>query len=291
MTWIVFGSSGLFGFDMTKTLIEEGEQVLTLNRSDIDLLWNSSRLTNKITELATSPVTTIVNAIAYTNVDKAENDEATAKLVNCDFAGKLAEVSKELAARLVHISTDFIFDGNSTIPYKPEDPPNPVNVYGKTKLAGEMLIRESDANFQIFRTSWLYGENRDCFPKKIREKIMENKAIKVVDDQIGNPTWTKDLARLVVDHSQFPASLRPKFVHAVASGQTSRFEFAVEIANSLGLQGDSVVKRITSSQDLSEAVRPKFTSLDNRDLTGLQIGNWKERWRVAAQLILADDVK
>jgi dTDP-4-dehydrorhamnose reductase len=291
MTWVVLGSTGLFGFDMTKTLIEAGEKVITLNRSDINLLWNPKQIVENIPHAISSPISNIVNAIAYTDVEKAEKDETTAKLVNCEFAGKLAQVSIELGARLVHISTDYVFDGRSTVPYKIEDPANPLTAYGRSKVEGEILIRESDSDYQIFRTSWLYGEHKDCFPKKIARNFLEKKPIRVVDDQFGNPTWTKDLAALVLDHSNLEAANRPKIVHAVASGQTSRFEFAVEIANSLGLPGDSVVERISSTEYLSGAIRPQFTALDNSNSTGIQIGNWRERWRLASRLVLTRNVQ
>jgi dTDP-4-dehydrorhamnose reductase len=291
MTWVVLGSTGLFGFDMTKTLIEAGEKVITLNRADINLFWNPKQIVENIHHSTSSPISNIVNAIAYTDVEMAEKDETTAKLVNCEFAGKLAQVSIQLGARLVHISTDYVFDGKSTVPYKIENLTNPLTAYGRSKAEGEILIRESGSDYQIFRTSWLYGEHKDCFPKKIERNLLEKKTIKVVDDQFGNPTWTKDLAALVLDHSNLDAESRPKLVHAVASGQASRFEFAVEIANSMGLPGDSVVERIRSSEYLSNAIRPAFTALDSKNSTGIQIGNWRERWRLASKLVLARNLQ
>ena len=285
----VVGSTGMLGSEFEQELPRSGQKVIGFNRSNIDLNQSPSELAHQISSQGQFDV--FVNCVAYTAVDKAESEPDLAILVNGDHAGKLALAAKELGARFIHISTDYVFDGTSSAPYKTTDTPNPQSAYGRSKLAGETAVQESGADYQIFRTAWLYGANGNCFPKTVARVLNEKGQMKVVKDQVGQPTWTKDLAELIIAHQGVDSSLRPRIVHATASGSCSWYEFACEIALSLGYNPDQVIIPITTSDYPTPAKRPAYSVLDNQNETGLVIGDWRERWREAAPLVLGEYIK
>jgi dTDP-4-dehydrorhamnose reductase len=232
-----------------------------------------------------------VNLVGYTKVDQAESEQDQANLVNAEYSGKLALAAKDLGARFIHISTDYVFDGVSNTPYKTTDTPNPQSAYGRSKLSGEIAVQESGADHQIFRTAWLYGANGNCFPKTVARVLHEAGQMKVVKEQIGQPTWTKDLAELIIAHQDVDAGRRPRIVHATASGSCSWYEFACEIALSLGYDPEQAILPISTAEYPTPAKRPAYSVLDNQNETGLVIGDWRERWREAAPLVLAEYFK
>jgi dTDP-4-dehydrorhamnose reductase len=274
----------MLGSDLEQALLSSGLQAIGFNRSNLDLSQSPSELAHEISSLGQFDV--LVNCVAYTAVDKAESEPDQAMLVNGEYAGKLALVAKELGARFVHISTDYVFDGDSDTPYQPEHITNPQSAYGLSKLAGEIAVQESGADYQIFRTAWLYGGNGPCFPKTVQRVLGKAGSMKVVADQIGQPTWTVDLAKLVIAHSKLDQASRPRIVHATASGQASWFDFACEIATSLGYDSANAVLPITTADYPTPAKRPAYSVLDNQNETGLVIGDWRERWQEAAGLVL-----
>jgi dTDP-4-dehydrorhamnose reductase len=229
-----------------------------------------------------------INAVGFTAVDNAEAEQEEASLINAEYPRKLSLAARGLGSRFLHISTDYVFDGTSTLPYKTTDTPNPQSAYGRSKLAGEIAVQESGADYQIFRTAWLYGANGNCFPKTVARVLKEQGVIRVVNDQIGQPTWTKDLAELIIAHQDVNASARPRIVHATASGSCSWYEFACEIAASLGYIPDQVIIPITTAEYPTPAKRPAYSVLDNQNETGLVIGDWRNRWKEAAPLVLAE---
>jgi dTDP-4-dehydrorhamnose reductase len=227
----------------------------------------------------------LINAVAYTQVDAAENNKDAARLVNGEYAGKLARVAKALEAKFIQISTDYVFPGDSSVPISTDSPTSPINEYGASKLLGERLVTESGADYQIFRTAWLYGAGGKCFPRTIAKLLLDSGAVEVVSDQIGQPTWSRDLAELIYSHIHNP--WRERVVHAVASGSASWFDFAEAVASSLpGLQTFQI-KPISSLNPAKGAVRPAYSVLDNTGTNGPIIGNWLDRWRVAAPEILS----
>jgi dTDP-4-dehydrorhamnose reductase len=232
-----------------------------------------------------------MNATGFTAVDRAESEQDQANLVNGAYPGKLAAAAKEVGARFIHISTDYVFDGTSATPYKTTDTPNPQSAYGRSKLAGEISVQESGADYQIFRTAWLYGANGNCFPKTVARVLKEQGQMKVVNDQVGQPTWTMDLAELIIAHQDLEASARLRIVHATASGSCSWYEFACEIALSLGYDPEQAILPISTAEYSTPAKRPAYSVLDNKNETGLVIGDWRERWREAAPLVLAEYLK
>jgi dTDP-4-dehydrorhamnose reductase len=284
MKWGVIGFEGLFGTEFEEHLKRRGQSLRGFNRSNLDLNNSPPELTLQVSSQGQFDV--LVNCIAYTGVDKAESEPDQAMLVNGEYAGKLALVAKNLGARFVHISTDYVFDGTYDSPYQPHHKTNPQSAYGRSKLAGEIAVQESGADYQIFRTAWLYGANGPCFPKTVQRVLGQTKSMKVVADQVGQPTWTLDLAKLIIAHSKLDQSARPRIVHATASGQASWFDFACEIATSLGYDSANAVLPITTADYPTPAKRPAYSVLDNQNETGLVIGDWRERWQEAAGLVL-----
>jgi dTDP-4-dehydrorhamnose reductase len=289
LLWGVIGNNGMLGSDLEQELLSAGHKVIGLNRSNLDLSNSPTELANQIASQGQFDV--LVNAVAYTAVDKAESEPEEAMLVNGDYAGKLALVAKEIGARFVHISTDYVFDGTSNNPYKTEDSTNPQSAYGRSKLAGEIAVQESGADYQIFRTAWLYGANGSCFPMTVQKVLGQAGSINVVADQIGQPTWTLDLAKLIIAHSKLEQGARPRIVHGTSSGKASWFDFASEIATSLGYDPEKVVQPITTAEYPTPARRPTFSVLDNQNETGLVIGDWQERWQEAAAEVLVPSLE
>jgi dTDP-4-dehydrorhamnose reductase len=273
MRFAVIGDRGMFGTEMVQLLQAKNEQVTGFNRDSINLDAAVELLAQVLKDFDV-----IINAVAYTAVDKAESEPELAKKINGEYAGKLARVASQVGAKFMHISTDYVFEGSSEKPYSVNDAVNPQSVYGESKLLGEELVASSGANYIIFRTAWLYGKNGRCFPKAIFEKASRGEALKVVSDQLGQPTWTRDLAQQVFAFSKLESA--PRIVHAVSSGQASWFDFAKEIV------GDYPIESVSSGDFLTAAKRPKFSVLDNSSNDIPPIGHWLERWRIAKAEVL-----
>jgi dTDP-4-dehydrorhamnose reductase len=263
----------MFGAEMVEFLNSQHKQVIGFNRDSMDL--NSS-----VDQLATQldGFDVIINAVAYTTVDKAESELELANLVNGEYAGKLAQAAKSVGAKFMHISTDYVFDGSATSPYPTNAPANPQSAYGSSKLLGENLVADSGATYTVFRTAWLYGKHGRCFPKVMFEKASKKEQLRVVNDQFGQPTWTKDLAQQVFAFAEL--SDAPNIVHAVSSGKTSWFEFAQEVV------GDYPIEPVSSSEFVTAAKRPSYSVLDNSSSQVTPIDGWRERWRVAKSKVL-----
>jgi dTDP-4-dehydrorhamnose reductase len=266
--------------DVVRILGERAAQVRALSRSELDIT-DAASVAEHILD-----VDVVVNCAAYTAVDAAESDVEAARRVNGIGPGLLAQACLKTGARLVQVSTDYVFDGIASAPYAEDAAPAPRSVYGSTKLAGEEAVSTSGADALIVRTAWLYGASGPCFPKTIAKAGAARGALQVVNDQIGQPTWTRDLAEFVV--SLIEAEVPAGVYHGTASGQASWFEFAREICASAGL-GD-IVSAVPSSAYPRPAPRPAWSVLghDASERLGVaSIGPWLERWRVAAPEVLA----
>ncbi len=281
MRWVVIGDKGLFGSEMVAYLDAKGELVSRFNRSNLNLDQFPESLAQQI-----GSADVLLNAIGHTAVDKAESELYEANTVNGIYAGKLAEVAAILGAKFFHISTDYVFDGESVTPHGTSAATNPQNMYGKSKELGEQLVAQTDANYTIFRTSWLYGAHGKNFAKTIAAKLIETGAVKVVSDQIGAPTWTRDLAEVVYAHGA--NDFNEKVVHAVSSGSGSWFDFAREVAASLPEGEKYFLSPVSTEEFPTAAKRPAFSVLDNSETKGPIIGDWHERWKVAAPEVLAE---
>jgi dTDP-4-dehydrorhamnose reductase len=226
--------------------------------------------------------TLVLNCAAYTAVDKCEQEQELCNAVNGDAVGMLAEFCKAGGAKLVHVSTDFVFDGTKRTPYTPEDEPNPVSAYGRSKLLGEQKLREVDPpGWVIARTAWLYGPSGNCFPKTIVNRAREGAPLRVVEDQHGSPTYTFDLAEAMltlVDHDAHG------IWHLTNSGQTSWFGFTKAILEEFGLKTDLSPQTAAEYKRLrpESANRPAYSVLDNsayERLAGKPMRQWREGLR------------
>ena len=273
MGFAVIGDRGMFGAEMVESLTSQGRQVTGYNRESMDLDASIDELAKQLQNFEV-----IINAVAYTSVDKAESELELANLVNGEYAGKLSQVAKTVGAKFMHISTDYVFDGSATSPYSTSAETKPQSAYGSSKLLGENLVADSGANYTIFRTAWLYGRHGRCFPKVMFEKASRKEPLRVVNDQFGQPTWTKDLAQQVLAFAELNDA--PEIAHAVSSGKTTWFEFAQEIV------GDYPIDPVSSSEFVTAAKRPSYSVLDNSSDLVTPIGDWRERWRVAKSEVL-----
>ena len=216
----------------------------------------------------------VINCVAYTAVDDCEDREEEARLVNETGVKNLALVAKEIGAVLVHISTDYVFDGNGTSPYTEDEEANPVNAYGRTKVLGERAVFENMEKYFIIRTAWLYGEGKN-FVKTMISLSEKNKTLRVVSDQIGSPTSANELARFIVYLIQTD---KYGIWHGVCDGSTSWYEFTKEIMKLTGKEEVEVLP-IKSEEYRTKAKRPYFSVLSNKKMhneTDFKIKSWEE---------------
>ena len=220
----------------------------------------------------------IINAAAYTAVDKAEDDEANAYRINCTAVANLANAAKKHGLFLIHVSTDYVFPGDACTPYVETDPTGPLSVYGSTKLAGERAIQESGCRAVIIRTSWLYSEYGNNFVKTMLRLGAERESLRVVCDQIGGPTYAGDLAKAIfgmLDHQ--PEDGRAEIYHFANEGVCSWFDFAKAIMELGGL--GCRVEAIPSSDYPAKAHRPAFSVFNLgkiKSTLGVGIPYWRE---------------
>ncbi|HEY9804590.1 MAG TPA: dTDP-4-dehydrorhamnose reductase [Leptolyngbyaceae cyanobacterium] len=279
---LVIGSQGQVGQQLQQTMIPHGK-IIALARPTIDLLQPDS-LHNLIEGYQPQ---IIINAAAYTAVDQAESEPDIALTINGTAPGVIAAVAEKLGAYLIHLSTDYVFDGNHNRPYQETDATNPLNVYGKTKLAGEQLIRQICTQHLILRTAWVYGSfGKSNFVKTMLRLGREREEIRVVADQIGSPTWAKDIAQVI---AQMIYQLTPEMAgtyHYTNSGIASWCDFAIAIfeeAQQLGFP--LIVKKvipISTSEYLTPASRPAYSVLSSKKISATlecHIPHWRVRLR------------
>ncbi|GAH38393.1 unnamed protein product, partial [marine sediment metagenome] len=186
----ILGGEGMLGTDLARTCIQHGFDVSVFDLPEFDIT-DSQQL-----KQAVDTARIVINCAAYTNVDGAESEADLAYKVNAEAVGHLGAIAKELDKWILHISTDFVFDGRLDRPYVETDPPNPISTYGRTKLAGEQLLIKSGCRYCIIRVEWTYGSAGNNFVAKIIQRAKTNKTLKVVDDQVGSPTATIEIAKM-----------------------------------------------------------------------------------------------
>tara|TARA_B110000503_G_scaffold143436_1_gene244862 strand:- start:5848 stop:6693 length:846 start_codon:yes stop_codon:yes gene_type:complete len=267
----VLGSTGMVGTDLLELLKVAGTPVTTVNRSSNPVELSVDSLAHLLESSAV-----VYNCLAYTDVDAAEGNEIEATEVNGHFVGRLAAACKKTGSHLFHISTDYVFEGQSAAPYSVKDNPNPQTAYGRSKLVGERALIDSAGDFTIFRTAWLYGASGSNFAKTIAKRLELGEPVSVVADQAGSPTWTKDLAQLLASYSGLTHA--PEIVHASSSGSCSWFEFAQQIALDMGLDPDQAVVPASSYESNHLVKRPRYSVLDNSEGPLEPIGDWRSRW-------------
>ncbi len=256
---ILGGKTGLLGQSLAEILHRSGWTTICPGREDLDL-FDSSR----VEELADRQgVTHVFNAVAYTQVDKAEDDPDEAARLNRTLPIRIGQICRTLDIPLVHYSTDFVFNGKKERPYRPEDETAPLSVYGRTKLEGETGLLELGLNnLLILRTAWLFGPCRTNFIERILTLAREREELTVIHDQIGCPTYTPDLARHTLELVAKQAS---GIFHLANGGQASWCEFAAEAVTCAGLP--CRVQPVTSEEYPQKAVRPRFSVLDTSAFT------------------------
>ena len=227
--------------------------------------------------LKDNEISAVINCAAYTDVNRAESEPDVAELVNCKAAGVLAEAAAEAGALLVHISTDYVFAGDSCRPYTEADATSPLGVYGRTKLAGEKAIEASGCRYLIIRTSWLYSNYGKNFYKTMVDLTASRPVVKVVSDQTGTPTWASDLAEAIVTILDGNLSFESGVYHYSNEGVCSWYDFAKEICAGVGHLCDVMPCR---SEDYPSPVRrPHFSVLDKtrfKETFGIEIPHWRE---------------
>jgi dTDP-4-dehydrorhamnose reductase len=304
---LLTGTNGQVGSELTRILPSFGD-VTALDRRRLDL-----SKPNEIRSVirAVRP-TLIVNAAAYTAVDKAESDEAAARAINAEAPAVMAEEAKKLGASLFHYSTDYVFDGSKTTPYEESDPTNPQNVYGKTKLDGEHAIQQSGVSHLIFRTAWVYATQGRNFFLTILRLATQREELRIARDQIGAPTVSREIAKSTAEilariygREQSPLSLAEVsgIYHMTASGETSWYDFAKAIleeakvivpdtpwfaaaTGNLPLIARRVIP-IATNEDSTPARRPAYSVLSNARLARI-FSLRLPAWRTQLHSVFAD---
>ena len=275
-TILLAGCNGQVGAELVTALSTVG-RVVACSRETLDLA-DAAMIAEKIREVRPA---IMVNAAAYTAVDRAEKEPALAQAINAAAPAVMAAEMRRLDGLLVHYSTDYVFDGSKDGPYNEGDLPNPLNVYGHSKLAGERAIQSSGCEHLIFRTSWVYGARGANFLLTMLRLAAERSELKLVDDQVGAPTWSRDIAQATakaLTAGKGAGDTRGLF-HLSAAGHTTWFNFARAIF-AAGLQGARAPQLIpiSAAQYGAPALRPHNSRLDGRRLReafGIEMPDWQ----------------
>ncbi len=285
MRILVTGAKGQLGWELQQTCPEEN----TITPFDVDELdiTNGQEVMQAVRALGPE---LIINAAAYTAVDRAESDKVTAYAVNADGAANLAAAAVDTGARLIHISTDFVFDGKKSSPYQLEDPADPLSVYGASKLKGDFAVREITKDTAlIIRTSWVYSAAGNNFVKTMLRLMQEKEQLGIVADQIGTPTWAKELARAIW-HAVAKDTLQG-ILHWADAGVASWYDFAVAIqeeARQVGLLETMIPVRPLATADYPlPAARPAYSVLEKAD-SWKQLGYEADHWRACLRKMLLE---
>ncbi|MCT7949176.1 dTDP-4-dehydrorhamnose reductase [Ancylothrix sp. C2] len=284
MKILITGTNGQLGQELHHHLSEKTYNITGLSRDKLDLA-NPDNIRQVLQEIKPD---VIINAGAYTAVDKAESEPELADAINGKAAGILAEEAKKINSRLIHVSTDYVFDGTASQPYLETDETNPLGVYGKSKLAGEKAIEEVGGEYLILRTAWVYGVGgKGNFVKTMLRLGGDREEIRVVCDQIGSPTWTGDLAEAI--GRLIELKWDSGIYHYTNSGVASWYDFAVAIfeeakQRNFPLKVARVVP-ITTSEYPTPARRPAFSVLSSKKISAV-LGSHPPHWRQSLRKML-----
>jgi dTDP-4-dehydrorhamnose reductase len=270
--YLVVGSKGMLGTDLVKLLEVCGLQTVGVDIDDIDI----GRAESVMDVFAKYQPGIVINSAAFTDVDGCESKPEEALRVNAQGPKNLAEASRDAGSFLVHISTDYVFDGNKGAPYIEDDPINPLGVYGRSKAEGECYVRELlPVSHCIVRTQWLFGVHGKNFVEAILSQAKKRSTLRVVSDQRGSPTYAPDFARALVKICELG---HQGTLHVTNSGQTTWYEFARKILELAGLEG-VCVEPITTEELARPAPRPAYSVMDNSrfiGITGTELRSWEE---------------
>ena len=288
MTILLIGAQGQVGQELVKTLTPLGE-LKAVSRAQLDL----TNLEAIAQTIHTAQPQLIVNAAAYTAVDKAESEPELAQRINAEAPAAMAKSAADCGATLIHISTDYVFSGQAGSPRKETDETGPLGVYGQTKLAGEEAIRAATSQHIILRTAWVYGtQGKGNFLKTMLRLGKEREMLSVVSDQVGSPTWAKDIAEAIAHLAQKTEPFGT--YHFTNSGVASWYDFAIAIfeeAKALGypLKLQSV-KPITTADYPTPAQRPAYSVLNGQKIAALLNGD-APYWRTSLRKMLEEMLK
>jgi dTDP-4-dehydrorhamnose reductase len=280
MRWLVTGGRGMLAADVVHRLAAGGEPVIAMTRAELDVC--DARAVRDFVGAYRPRV--VVNCAAWTAVDLAETHEAEAMAVNGTAVRTLAEVCERAGARLVHVSTDYVFDGTSDEPYPEDAEPCPVNAYGRTKLAGERAALEHGG--YVVRTAWLYGAGGPNFVRTMTRLAATRHTVDVVDDQHGRPTWSADLADFLVRLAQ--SDLPPGVYHAAGLGETTWYGVAREVFTLLGADPDRV-RPVPTSAFPRPARRPANSLLATTKTEPLR--HWRDALHAAWPVLAGEDAR
>lgn len=279
MNILVTGANGQLGHELRNAAAESSHHFIFTDVSqiqDLETVYLDITNIDAIRIIAGSEsVDVIVNCAAYTNVEKAESDLAFADILNRQAVKNLATVAKERDALLIHISTDYVFQGTAHIPYRETDTPDPLGAYGITKYAGERAVTDSGCKYMIFRTAWLYSPYGKNFVKTMMKLTSGNESVKVVADQVGTPTYAADLAKLIVKVIGEDYTGKTGIYHFSDEGCISWYDFAVAINDICGHNCD--VRPCRTDEFPSKAQRPHYSVLDKakvKESFGVIIPHW-----------------
>jgi len=270
---LLLGHKGMLGSDLLKTLFARYE-VVGMDKEEIDIV-SAKDCKNAVAEVEPDIV---INAAAFTNVDGCETQRDECFAVNAEAVKNICEACRGRDIRIIHFSTDYVFDGKAKSPYREQDICNPINVYGESKLAGERYLQSLSEDYLLIRTSWLYGINGKNFVRTILDKAKTTTRLSVVDDQIGCPTYTKDLAaavELLIFQNQ-----RGIF-HVTNRGHCSWYEFAVRILKEVS-KDEVEVKPIKTHELPLPAMRPAYSALSMQKFI-TTTGKTPQPWQLAVQ--------
>ena len=270
---LLTGANGQLGNELTERLSgSDGVEVVSTDREDLDITDSAA----VCRFLGAGDFDYVVNCAAYTAVDKAENDVELCRRINVDGVVNIVKAIENNKTRLIHISTDFVFDGASCIAYVEEDETHPLNVYGATKREGERAVLSSASDFMIIRTGWLYSSYGHNFVKTILRNALAGKALRVVNDQRGTPTYAYDLAEVIAEIISADRWQKGLY-HYSNEGDTTWYDFACEIVRQR-VPG-AKIEPCSSEEYAGQAERPRFSVLDKtkiRDRLGISIRSWRE---------------
>lgn len=279
MKILIIGHKGMLGHDLVLKLFLDHE-IVGKDIDDFDLT-SVADCRDAVAEVEPDWV---INAAAYTDVDGCETNRETCFAVNAEGVRNLALSCRRADIPIVHFSTDYVFDGTKGRPYTEEDPANPINSYGESKLAGERYLRESSDRFILIRTAWLYGRNGKNFVRTILEKTKTAKTLDVVQDQIGSPTYTRDLAgavKLLVEGGH------NGIFHVTNRGKCSWFDYTLKILEYAEIK-DVEVRPITSDRLSRRAMRPAYSVLSSGKFSG-RTRKTLRYWQVALQDFISEN--
>lgn len=272
---LITGAGGLLGRPLARRFaLDRAWHTIALDRAGLNI--TDAEAVGHVVEREKPGL--IINCAAFTKVDACEQEQELAQRVNGEGAGIIGAAAAKIGARLIHISTDYVFDGTSALPYREHEPPAPPSslcCYGRSKLLGEQAVTSRHPSPLIVRTAWVFGEDGPCFPKTILRLAKERPELRVVNDQVGSPTYAKDLADAIYRLAQL--SETAGIIHVTNSDICTWYEFALEILRVAGI--GTPICPVSTNEFPTPAKRPAFSVLDNRrfvQTVGAPLRSWRE---------------